>query len=163
MASPTGYSGPQILLHWVIGLMIIFQLIFGEAMGMAWRSVETGAVPVMGAMVWAHILVGGAVLALVAWRLALRLTRGVPPPPATGARPLRLAAHVAHWALYALMVLFPVTGLLAWFGGLAQLAEVHQAMKPVAVLLILLHLVAALWHQLMVKDNLLSRMKTPQA
>ena len=163
MASPTGYSGPQILLHWVIGLMIIFQLIFGEAMGMAWRSFETGAVPVMGAMVWAHILVGGAVLALVAWRLALRLTRGVPPPPATGARPLRLAAHVAHWALYALMVLFPVTGLLAWFGGLAQLAEVHQAMKPVAVLLILLHLVAALWHQLMVKDNLLSRMKTPQA
>ena len=163
MASPKGYSGTQILLHWGIGLMIIFQLIFGEAMGTAWRSVENGTVPVMGTMVWAHILVGGAVLALVVWRLALRLTRGVPPPPATEAKPLQLAAHVAHWALYALMVLFPVTGLAAWFGGVAQLAEVHQMMKPVIIILIALHLVAALWHQFWVKDNLLARMKTPHA
>ena len=117
----------------------------------------------MGNMVWAQIVVGGAVLALVVWRLALRLTRGVPPRPATEGKPLQLAGYVAHWALYALMVLFPVTGLLAWFGGVAKLAEVHQLMKPLAIILIVLHLVAALWHQFWVKDNLLARMKTPQA
>ena len=35
MTSPKGYSGTQVLLHWVIGLMIIFQLVFGEAKGTA--------------------------------------------------------------------------------------------------------------------------------
>ena len=36
-------------------------------------------------------------------------------------------------------------------------------MKPVIIILIALHLVAALWHQFWVKDNLLARMKTPHA
>jgi cytochrome b561 len=162
MTSPKGYSGTQILLHWVIGLLIVFQLIFGEDMGQAWRSVESGGIPTMGLMVWAHIVVGGAVLALVVWRLALRLRRGVPDAPAGDSKPVQLAAHIGHWALYALMVLFPVTGFAAWYGGIHDLAEVHEMMKPILILLILVHLLAALWHQFWLKDNLLARMKRPQ-
>lgn len=84
----------------------------------------------MGAMVWAHSLVGGSALALVVWRLAMRLTHGVPPPPAT--MPLQLAAHIAHWALYTLMVPFPVTRLSAPFGGVTGLAGGHekQSLSP---------------------------------
>ena len=35
-----------------------------------------------------------------------------PPPPLPGGTPAvtRLAAHVNHWALYALLVLMPITG-----------------------------------------------------
>lgn len=159
MAAPARYSVTQIILHWAIGLMILFQLVFGGAMGPAWRTVSQGGVATMSTMVWAHILVGGAVLALALWRLALRLTRGVPSVPEAEPKPARLAAHITHWTFYALMVLFPVTGLLAWYGGITGLAEVHEMMKPVAIVLIGLHLVAALWHQFWLKDNLLARMK----
>lgn len=162
MAKPAGYSGIQILLHWVIGLLIVFQLIFGEDMGQAWNTFEKGGVPVMGTMVWAHILVGIAVLLLALWRLTLRLTRGAPPAPKGESAAATLAAHITHWTFYALMILFPVTGLLAWYGGYEAMAEVHQFFKPVLIVLILLHLVAALWHQFWLKDNLLARMKGPQ-
>ncbi len=36
---PAGYTAAQILLHWVIMLLVAFQLIFGEEMGSAFRQV----------------------------------------------------------------------------------------------------------------------------
>jgi transposase len=57
-----------------------------------------------------------------------------------------------------LMVLFPVTGLLAWYGGVAQAADLHHMMKPILIILIVVHLGAALWHQFWLKDNLIARM-----
>jgi cytochrome b561 len=162
MAAPNGYSRFQILLHWGIGLLIIFKLIFGEDMGQAWRSVTRGLAPDVGLMVRAHILVGGAVLALVAWRLGLRLSHGLPALPQTDPTQVKLAAKIGHSAVYALMVLFPITGLLAWSGRVAVMAKVHGWMKPVLMVLIAVHLGAALWHQFWLKDSLLDRMKTPQ-
>lgn len=163
MATPTGYSRTQILLHWAIGLLIVFQLIFGEDMGPAWRTVEQGGTPVMNTWIWAHIVAGILVLVLAVWRLGLRLSRGVPPAPASGSALTDLAGHVAHWAFYALMIALPVSGLFAWYGGVGSAAEVHELMKPVVIVLIVVHVGAALWHQFRLKDNLLARMKTPQA
>ena len=125
-----GYSRWQIMLHWGVGALIVFQLIFGEDMGPAWRAVRNSAAADMTVMVWAHILVGIAVLALVVWRLALRLTRGVPDAPERESNLIRLAGSLGHWALYGLMILAPVTGLLAWYGGITSLAEVHELPSP---------------------------------
>lgn len=58
MTKPTGYSTTQIFLHGIIGLMTIFQLIFGGDMGRAWRTVEQGASRVVNTWIWAHIIVG---------------------------------------------------------------------------------------------------------
>jgi cytochrome b561 len=157
-----GYSRTQIALHWAVGLLIVFQLIFGEDMGGAWDAVEDGLAPDMTLLVWGHIVVGSAILALVVWRLALRLTRGVPGAPAGESAALRLAGHLGHWALYALMVATPITGLLAWFGGIAVLAEVHGLAKPALIILILIHVAAAFYHQFKLKDGLLDRMRKPQ-
>lgn len=156
-----GYSFTQIRLHWVIAVLIIGQLIFGEDMGTAWRAVERGTAPEMTLMVWGHIIAGIAVLVLVAWRLALRFTRGAPLPPDVGSPVLHLAAHAGHWGLYVLMVALPVTGLAAWYGGIEAAAEVHEIMKPITILLVAVHVVAALWHQFYLKDGLLLRMKRP--
>ncbi len=153
-----GYSTAQIALHWVVAGLILFQLIFGEAMGQAWRSVRQGVAADMTLMVWAHILVGIAVLALVVWRLWLRVTRGAPGAPAGEGTALRLAGAAGHWALYALMVLAPVTGLLAWYGGITSLAQVHELLKPAFIILIALHFLAALYHQFIRKDGLIRRM-----
>lgn len=75
---------------------------------------------------------------------------------------LRKAAHWGHLALYALMILMPLSGLAAWFGGLEAAAEVHEAMKPLLLILVAVHVAAALWHQFWLKDGLLLRMKWPR-
>lgn len=156
-----GYSIPQIALHWGVALLILFQLVFGEAMGQAWRSVRQGATAAMTGMVWAHILVGIAVLALVVWRLWLRFSRGAPEAASGESKAVRLAGAVSHWALYGLMVAAPVTGLLAWYGGVTALAAVHVLAKPLFILLIGLHVIASLWHQFVRKDGVMARMVRP--
>lgn len=161
MAVLKGYSFTQIRLHWIIAVLIVGQLVFGEDMGEAWEAVEDGQLPEMGLMVWGHILAGVAVLLLALWRLALRFTRGAPPLPEAGSNLAHMAAHLGHWALYALMVLLPVTGLVAWYGGVEIAAEVHTVMKPITIILVAVHVVAALWHQFYLKDGLLMRMKQP--
>ena len=161
MAVLKGYSFTQIRLHWVVAALILFQLIFGEDMGGAWRAVENGTAPVMSYWVWAHILVGIAVLALVAWRVALRVTRGAPAVPHSDSVLMMKAAERGHLALYAVMIFAPASGLMAWYGGVAVAAELHEIAKPVLIVLVLGHVVAALYHQFWLKDGLLLRMKRP--
>lgn len=155
-----GYSFTQIRLHWIIALFIVFQLIFGEDMGGAWDQVEETGSADMTAMVWAHIIVGVLVLLLALWRLSLRLSRGAPEAP-EGPAAIKLAGHVTHWVLYALMIGAPIGGLLAWYGGVEAAAEIHEASKPAFIILIALHVLGALYHQFVVKDNLLNRMRQP--
>jgi cytochrome b561 len=93
---------------------------------------------------------------------------------------VKLAAHAGHWALYALMVVIPLTGWLmssakgfqtVWLGVLPlpdllakdkalgeQLAQLHWALNVGLLLLIAGHAGAALWHHLVQKDNTLRRM-----
>lgn len=156
-----GYSRVRIALHWALAGLIIHQLIFGEDMGRAWRAVRNSAAPDMTVAVWAHIVVGVTVLALVMWRLTLRLKRGVPAAPEGESRLVKLAGTLGHGGLYALMIVAPVSGLLAWYGGVATMAEVHSWLKPALILLIAVHIAAALYHQFIVKDGLMNRMRKP--
>lgn len=160
MSALKGYSASQIALHWLVAVLILFQLIFGEDMGGAWRAVRQGVAPDMTLWVWAHIGVGIAVLVFALWRLALRFSRGAPEAPQASLLTMA-AARWGHWALYAVMLLAPITGLAAWFGGVATAAEVHEWFKPVMIVLVAGHVVAALYHQFIRKDRLLLRMKRP--
>ena len=62
-----GYPIPQIALHRGVALPIRFQRVFGASMDPAWRAVRQGTAADLTTMVRAHILVGIAVLALLAW------------------------------------------------------------------------------------------------
>lgn len=44
MPALTGFSRSQIALHWIVALLIGFQLVIGEAMGSAFRTVMQGGV-----------------------------------------------------------------------------------------------------------------------
>lgn len=162
MATPQGYSRTQIALHWVVAVLIAGQFIFHEAMSDAWDIIEDGGAISFDPLVSLHVFGGIAVLAFALWRLVLRQARGVPPPPATAPPLSRLAAHAGHIALYALMILMPVSGVVAWFGGVEAAAEAHEAMKPALIVLVLVHVGASLWHQFWLKDGLLLRMKKAQ-
>ena len=83
----------------------------------------------------AHIWVGIAVLALTVIRLLVRAKFGVPAPLPTS-RAQELAARGVHGLLYLLMLLAPITGLLAWYGGIHTAEEIHELSKPFFIVLI---------------------------
>lgn len=155
---PRGYSLRQIRLHWVVAALVILQLVFGEAIVDSFDArMESGA---SGDSLQAvlHIATGVLIGLLALWRLSLRLGRGVPDE---GAGPLGLAAKLAHWSFYAILIVAPVMGLVAWFGGRETAADLHGWAKPVLVALVGVHVLAALWHPFILKDGLLLRMKRP--
>ncbi len=159
--APKGYSATQIGLHWIVAGLIAVNLVFEDWIKAAWRAIEDGGTPVYDAGASAHIGVGVAVLAFALWRIALRLSRGVPDAPAGVSGAVKLAGHLGHLALYALMIGVPVVGLLAWFGASEDLADLHELGKPLFILMILAHVGAALWHHFIRKDGLLNRMRRP--
>lgn len=161
MPAPKGYSARQIRLHWIVTLLIVLQFILHDSMSEAWDGIEDGLSPAFNWLVLSHIAGGVLVLIFALWRLALRATRGVPPAPEVEPAALRTAAHLGHLALYAVMILMPVSGLAAWFGGIEAAAEGHEVMKVALLALVAVHVLAALWHQFWLKDGLLLRMKRP--
>lgn len=158
----TRYSRTQMALHWGIAGLVLFQIVYGEAMT---RFVDAGSegtapAPLDVTIASAHFWSGLAILALVVARLVVRFTRGVPPHPAAThslAALAKLAAGAMHWLFYLLLLAVPVTGLLTYY-GLADLGDVHALAKPIFVGLVAVHAGAALFHQLVLRDGTLGRM-----
>jgi cytochrome b561 len=157
MAEVNGYSRLQIALHWAIMLLIILNYLTSDAMGAAWRGLREGK-DAYGATATLHVWVGVAIFALVLVRLVLRLTRGAPDVPA-GTPPLfRRGAHLAHIAIYVLLVSVPAAGVAIWFGGIGAAGEAHEVMFNLLFVIVLLHVAGALFHQFFLKDHLIARM-----
>lgn len=159
--STQGYSIPQIGLHWLIAALVLVQLVFDESMTGFVEAAEEGE-PVSAldtALAGVRYYFGLAILALVAVRLALRFRRGAPPAPDVN-RALELAGRISHRLFYALLVVAPVTGLLACY-LYDPFGEAHELAKPVFIGLIAVHVAASLYHQYWLRDGLLVRMRRP--
>ncbi|NJM83604.1 MAG: cytochrome b [Tabrizicola sp.] len=161
MSSPKGYTATQIGLHWIVAVLVMLQLIFGEEIGAAYRSLRQTGIAGYDLMTILHIAVGLLILVFALWRLMLRMRRGVPAPLRSGPKVLDRGAAAVHVLFYLLLIGVPITGLAAWFGGIESAAELHELAKPAFVLLILGHTLAALWHQFRLKDGLITRMLRP--
>lgn len=160
----SGYSAVQIALHWGIAALIIYNIIFGEDMDHAWRAYEhDGNASALGALgPQVHIWVGMAVLAFALWRIVLR-RRGVPAAPVAEPASSQRAARITHGALYAVMVLMPLTGIAVYYGGIGPAGGIHKLLKLVAILFIAIHLLGALYQAFILKSNVFSRMVKPQS
>lgn len=158
-----GYSRAQISLHWAVFFLILYNLLMGDDMSHLWRSLRQDPATATTTGAWAHIIVGVLVLVFALWRLALRFTRGAPSAPEGESGMMALAGAAGHWALYVLMLALPITGLLAWYGGVTALADPHgEILKVLLWVMIVLHVAAALYHQFVLRDNLLNRMRKPE-
>lgn len=158
----SGYSTAQIALHWLIALLVLFQLVFGESMVAVVDAAEEGgtASPTDVLLSGGHYWVGIAILGLVFVRLGLRLTARTPQPRPTSL--VEMAAVAMHWLFYALLVLVPVSGLMTLYVN-GEIGDIHSLAKPVFIVLILAHAGAALYHQFIVKDGTLRRMLVPKS
>ncbi len=160
MVARRGYSAVQIGLHWLIVVLVLFQLVFGESMGALFRAQLRGEpLPADAALGEAHIWVGFAILAAVTLRLVLRLVQGAP-PPAEGSALTRRLAGATHLLFYVLLFAAPILGILAYWWQ-PELGEVHELAKPAFIVLIILHVAGALYHQFVKRDDVLMRMSRP--
>ncbi len=160
MRKNNGYSGMQILLHWVIAVLIVFNYIYSEGMGKALHvrldGGGDGTLPLNPSI---HVFVGVSVFVLCLIRVILRLTQGV--PEAGGHGMMQKAAHWGHLLLYALMILVPVAGMAAWFGRVEAAGDPHAVLANLLMIVAGGHALAAIYHQYFLRDNLMNRMKRP--
>jgi len=162
MSSPQGYSRLHIALHWLVAVLIIPQFLLNDAVGEAFDAGLEGEPVASSILVPLHVFTGIAIVALVVWRLVLRAKNGAPEAPAGGTALTNLAAAATHWGLYLVLALIVASGATAWFGSVETAGDIHGLLTSVLLALIGLHVVGALYHQFVLKDNLIDRMRSPQ-
>lgn len=155
MSQPERFTKVQILIHWIIALLVIYQLVLHEDIERAMHARFGGQ---DFSMVNIHVAIGITILVLAIIRIALRITHGAPAAPDTEPQPLRVLASVTHWLFYILLFLLPLSGIGAWFFEVRQAATVHELAKNLMIALIGLHVVGALAHQYYFKTNVMRRM-----
>lgn len=130
-----------------------------------------------------HFWAGLTVLGLLVLRLLLRLSYRAPPVQPALPATMRTAAVAGHLALYALLLLQPLLGLLTladedealwlpggstfapgagilgdWADRLGKVEDLHETVALVLFAVIAVHALAAFWHHYARRDDTLRRM-----
>lgn len=164
-SAPKRYSPLWVTIHWLVALLIFATFYFGIS------TEEADPATKVSLLRW-HMPLGITVILLMLVRLYLRWRTPRPADVTAGNAFFDLIGKWTHYLLYALALLVPLTGFALSasfglapivFGGQGQLpaglnAGIHGMLDPLLALLILLHIGAALYHQFILKDNLLARM-----
>jgi cytochrome b561 len=172
MTARLQYGTTAKVFHWLVVALLLVQYLIG------WLMPDIHRGPPGAPMIF-HISVGTTILVLIVLRLAWRLTHPVAPesslPPWQ-----RLSSEVVHWALYVLVLATTFTGwLFASFRGwgvpyfylvpVPMLASEnaaavkvidgwHQAMEWSLLVVIGVHVAAALAHIFVYRDRIMQRM-----
>lgn len=186
MTETQRYTGVAIALHWTIAILILALIFVGwqaDDMRDALFAGDTSVSPTdVAALFNWHKTFGLLVLVLSIIRLAWRLMNPPPPLPENMSAWEQTASRVTHWGFYALMIGMPIGGwLTASASGFPSYlfnaeslqipdlvgenealhettAWAHSKGAWVILLLLALHIGAALWHHFIRKDGVLARM-----
>lgn len=173
MKAPQRYPAPAVASHWATALLVLTALPLGIYMSGLPLS------PYKLQLISYHKWIGVTVLLLFVPRLMFRLTQPRP-APVDGPDWQRKLAAVTHGLLYVLLLAIPVTGwlmssakgfpvvylglvplpdLVAKDAGLGDLLRnVHETLNYLLIGLLSLHVLAALKHHLLDRDETLVRM-----
>lgn len=185
MSETNRYSTVAIGLHWLLAVLLVSMVFFGWYMDGLREGLMSGDSTLQEVQFAynMHKTTGLFVLVLSLFRLGWRLTHPVPGMPDHMASWEKFAASATHWAFYALMIGMPIGG---WVAASASpfptllfnradmvlpklpvpqteaLADLvgsgHSAGGWAILVLVALHIGAALKHQFIDKDGLLARM-----
>lgn len=169
-----GFSSPAKIFHWLTVALLIVQYTIGWLM----PDVKRGTQPI--GLISLHLSVGSLIVLLVLARLVWRATHPAPPEPSSLPPVFKFAARATHWALYALLIAFPLMGWanassrgwqVSLFGVIPlpplttkgslighEMGDVHQVFAWVLIAVVALHVSAALFHHFVIKDDTLRRM-----
>lgn len=176
-------------LHWLMAIMITVQVPLGFWMVDAYDAwlAQAGDEALVMRLARAHNTLGFLVLILALLRLSWRASNPTPDLPAGLAAWQRFTARSTHLLLYALLIVFPLTGwatLSAYDGEFPifffgwdnvfrivpqatagspftsdLFGEIHETCWKVGGLVLGLHMIGALWHEYVRKDGVLTRMR----
>lgn len=174
MTTPDNYARRAVVVHWLIAILVLAALPLGYYM------TDLSLSPRKLQLISWHKWIGFTVLLLFIPRIVVRLTRPVPAPVATMPGWQRTVASITHAALYAFMVAVPVSGWLmssakgfpVVYLGLVPLPDLvgkdealgnllksaHEVLTSGLLILVGLHIAAALKHHLIDRDETLVRM-----
>ena len=179
----TRYDAVAMVIHWLTAALMIFMVIFGEdLMKEGEHAAEAGDAANATFEPSLHVSIGAAILLLGVLRIVWRLTHASPPYPASMKRYEVIASKSLHGLFYLLLIGIPLTGWLA-FGGFAAenpalegvrvfgafpvpaspvtgetFKNLHELGSNAAMVLIILHILAALKHQFIDRDGIFKRM-----
>lgn len=175
-------------LHWAMALMILVQVPLGFLMVDAYDAwlAGKGDTALVMSLSRAHNTNGFLILILAVLRLSWRLGNPTPDLPAGLAAYQRFVARATHAVLYGLLIVFPLTGWAAlsaydgefpiFFFGWDNVfrivpqatpgspftsdlfGEIHETCWKIGAAVLLLHVTAALWHEYVKRDGVLTRM-----
>lgn len=174
----SSYTKTAIILHWVIALLIIGQLAGGKIM----MALEP--MPLKFELFQLHKSFGFVILALSILRLIWRLTHKAPALPNMMKSWEKAAAKLTHIGFYALIIGIPLSGWIMVSATTTQITtkifkvikvpdfpgvtrsefmealtiNIHEKLGFLMIVLILLHVGAALKHHFINKDGVLKRM-----
>lgn len=155
------YSVPQRILHWLVAMLVFFNLLFPDGMN-AWRHlVRNGQTPSPANIASAniHAYAGIAILLLAIVRLAVRFSSDAPAMPAGQPAFLHHMARVTHGLLYVLIFAMPLTGLAAYYLGIDTAAFIHGGpIKSLLWIVVVLHILGALVQHFYFRSDVLRRM-----
>lgn len=173
MTGSPSYSRPLILLHWLVFLAAALAVAAIEIKGFFPKGT-----PERAQLGMLHESLGIIVLALMTLRLMVRALGRIPLPASSYW--VEMSVHAMHAALYVLMLAMPILGLMAlgWSGkpvplfGTSwtlpmaidmplgrNLKQIHEFGANLVFIAVGLHAAAALWHQFVLKDGLMQRMR----
>lgn len=165
------YSTVMVVLHWILAFFILGALFMGAFVLDEMESSD----PQKIVLLKLHIIAGIGILLFTLLRLVVRFTTPQPKPLA-GNRLLQMVSTAVHHLLYLLTIFTVLAGIvLAVSANLPEVLlnhagelpadyrdfiahEAHEVFANLLFLAILLHVAAALYHQFVLKDGLMSRM-----
>ena len=168
------YTGTALTLHWLAALLIFC----GAGLGLFMTGLEFSPAK-FRYYAW-HKWLGITVFLLAALRLSWRAAHPPPPPPLLMPAWQVRASRIAHGTLYVLMLAIPLsgwiyssaTGVSVVYLGLVPLPDlvpkdreyarmlliVHKTLNYTLAAVVLAHVVAALKHHCVDRDDVLARM-----
>lgn len=172
MSEMKRYSTMMVLLHWLLAIFILGAIFMGAFVLDEMESDH----PQKVLLLKTHILAGAGIMLLTLFRLYVRITTAQPAPLASDSPVMDKIAKGMHHLLYLLTILTVLAGVtLAVAADLPAILLNHVAALPkdyedfvaheahglfanMLFFTILLHAAAALYHQFVLKDGMLSRM-----
>ena len=168
----TRFHPLQVTLHWLIVLLVFAAFIIGKSMSRLPNDDTAKIAPLA-----IHMSVGILTLVVMVIRVITRMKLSTPAYASTGNIFLDKFGKTVHGLLYIVVMLIAISGMsLSLQAGLAPIVfgrsgaslpadfydftarMLHGFAAPALVLLVLLHISGAFYHQLILRDNLLSRM-----
>jgi cytochrome b561 len=167
------YHPLLVSLHWLLAIMIVFSL----GMGMFALKEIANSSPDKILALRVHMIAGILILVFTLVRFAVRFIASRPDPATTGNGLLDKIAVITHYGLYLLVILMAASGTamslqaglpaIVFGGSDTPLPEsfaiyaprlAHGVISKLLLALATLHALAALYHQFVRRDKLLSRM-----